>query len=224
MQNKKIIAFLFIFLFTLSITGFSLAQEIIENPTETETFQKAQEAKDRLDEFKAEDAKSEYLQKEWTEVLKNSQTFGWLYKSSPVLKFIFDQEFSLSWSFVTAIILWIGFLTMYYHSVKFLSNDSLTCLAVSILITIITSHLLTEKIIEFYSNIIKTFWQNAFLILGIIVIFVIANQILIKLSKSIKKKNQEKRIENLENEVKETYEDIVKGTSEMKKGSEKRYF
>lgn len=223
MNKKYMLPKIFLAIMILLIlTKITLAQTEIPNPIDSEELKKIQEDKEKLEEFATEEDKSEYLSREWTNFLRETGYLNWVYKANPILKFLFGQEFSLSWAFVAAIIIWLGVVSIYYQFSSFLFNKTLTSLAIAILVGAITSNLLTPKILEKVTPLIKTFWNNFLLLLALVILFVILNQISRTIKKIIKKKIERNRIERLEEEVKGTYKEIAEGASAMAKGSKKK--
>jgi len=211
-------------IFTIVIISILLIPVVIavelQDPTETEAFQKAEEGKETLDKFSAEEDKAEYLSREWTDFLQRNGYLNWVYKANPIFKFLFGQEFSLSWAFIAAIIIWIGVVWTYYYMTNFLMEGKLTALGIAILVGSITSNLATPKIIEEASKVVKSFWQNLFFILLLIFVIISFRTIIKSITKVIKKNIEKRRIGNIEKKVKDTYENIHRGATNMKEGSE----
>tara|TARA_Y100000310_G_scaffold308376_1_gene351404 strand:- start:808 stop:1569 length:762 start_codon:yes stop_codon:yes gene_type:complete len=107
-MNKKF-GVLFLSLFLILSIIFVTA---IENPLE-DKLDDLEEVGEFIDD---EDVRSEYLTQEWTKLLEKTQAGkiilgigNFLSKISPIFKVILGVEYSLSWAFVFAIIIWLIF-------------------------------------------------------------------------------------------------------------------
>jgi hypothetical protein len=213
MKIKLLLSILLIILLVQPILAID-----IQNPTDSETFKKTEDTKNRIEDIRD----SNNLTKEFTDLLHKSEYLSKVYSLNPLFKFLFGREFSLSWAFLASIIIWLGIVWLYSEPAKFIFKDTFSSIAFAILVGAITTNLLTERIIETASNILKTTSHNFLFILGLIIIFAIMGTVEKLVIKSIRKSLEKKRIDNIEKEVKGSYKNIHSGLTSMKRGYDRK--
>ncbi len=186
MKKRKILLFTSFLIISFLILNSILAAEI-PNPKDTEAFQTAEKIKKTTDTLTNKEITSEYLSREWTNWLRNNGYLNWVYKTNPFFQFLFGQEFSLSWAFIAAIIIWLGIIFIYYPALNTFIEDQISALAAAILIGSITTNLLTQKILEFSGKIAKTATSAIIYILLLLVLIVIIKTIMKTIKKVIEK-------------------------------------
>jgi ABC-type multidrug transport system fused ATPase/permease subunit len=171
--------------------------------------------------------RTDYLKKQWGELLNKSEFFGPLIRSyekispviDPVSRYTIGMEPSLSWLFALTLVIWICFLVYIYRILSIFStfSDS-TAFVIAFCLTIILSlmkiiSLIANKIIEAIS-IITTWWAQLILVLVFIIAFALASVF----SKSFKDWAEELKKGKAEQEEKENREKL----QEIKEQEEKR--
>ncbi len=148
-----------------------------------------------------EKARTDYLQKEWTEIFKKNEKLNWIYRLNPIFKFLFGPEFSLSWAFVTAILLWLILVSFTFPSLQGVFSGLFAPLAISIVFSSLICQLISKAFIEFASKYIKNIWYYFGLVLLLIIILVLFDNLGRGLSRKLKKAKEAKRINKIESET-----------------------
>ena len=216
--TKKIGSLLFITILILQLINLQIVSAI-----DTTQFDKGVDTIDNTADA-IENAKETYLTQEWTKLVQKSKYFSWIYKFNPVFKFLFGQEFTVSWAFLSVVLLWMYICTLYTLLLRITLKDTFLALGISIVFTSLTAQFLMPKVVQLLATIIKTIWHwIGFVILIIIIMYL--TQILSKIiAKKTEKKREEKRIKKLEEEaaksraMRKGLEEIKRGSEEMEKG------
>lgn len=182
---------------------------------------------EKLKNISEQEDKEAYLSQEWTKLLQKNKAFSWIYKLNPIFKFMFGYEFSLSWAFLTALLLWIIILSIFFPMAQTIFRSTLFSLGVSIPITIITAQLTIPKSIEMLTKITKNIWWGFGVTIGLIFLIVLIGIVSKDIIKIIAKRREQRRIQNLESEAskskatREGFESIQGKAEAMKKGYDK---
>ncbi len=215
-----------IFLTLLILPALAHAQANLDDLANDPIVEKTDELQEKYEDFELYNNKEEFLQKEWTKVFQNSETLSKIYKLNPVFKFLIGYEFELSWAFVTALILWFGILVIFYPVIKVSLRETFISLGTSFAISLIFAHLATPKIIDVASNTVKNLWQNLGFIVILVFVIVFFYTISKQVVKEIKKKQEFKRIQNLEQKMQQQQnvtgemQSIQSGAKAMRRGSQ----
>jgi len=200
-MNKRIgVLFLSLFLI-LSIT-FATA---IENPLE-DKLDDLEEVGELIEE---EDVRSEYLKKEWTEILEKTQAgkillgiSNFLSKISPIFKVILGVEYSLSWAFVFAIAIWtIIFIFILGPADAFFPNKLFSIIGAFIITSLIGISGSIKKILDALTNILdnpRAIWISIILAIILMVLLRFLGKAIGNWFKKIKEKAEKEKIEEAE--------------------------
>jgi hypothetical protein len=206
-MNKKF-GVLVLFLIVLSIT-FVIA---IENPL-NDKIEDLEEKVGDVEEFiEDEDARSEYLTKEWTKLLEKTSAgkiLLWisnvLSKFSPVFKVVLGVEYALSWAFFFSLAIWIMFFVMLLGPIDAFFYNKLLAIAASFIVaSLIGLAGIIKKILGILINIVDSalaIWLS--IIAGGILIFIlyaIGQRIGEQIKKS-KKKSEEENTKRAQKEI-----------------------
>lgn len=115
---KRVLSLFFVAVLILSFI-FVVSAETLEEYNDK--IAQIEDAQDKIDDF-AETDKTEYLKQEWEKILERSSFGRGLISASnfietilgPMLKLILGVEYSLSWAFVFAVMIWFGFFWLFY--------------------------------------------------------------------------------------------------------------
>lgn len=172
--------------------------------------------------------KGDFLASEWTNVLRTNKAFSWIYKLDPIFKFAIGQEFSISWKFITGLLIWIVILFAILGSLEMVLDNRLVVILSSIIISALISQLAVPYFLDKATLLVKQGtekaapWINLGTIILLSVSIVIVKKGLKEIRKTIEKKRFEKRIKNAE----ETTRAIDRATSNaksLKKGMDEEY-
>lgn len=137
-MNKKFGALIIFLFLTLSIT-VAIA---IENPLEDGIDNLREEFENISDITEDEDARSEYLTQEWTKLLEKTKAgkillgiSNFFSKLSPLFKIILGIEYSLSWAFFLAVLIWLTLFLILNPVVSVLFDNRIIGIIASIIIT-----------------------------------------------------------------------------------------
>ncbi len=209
--NKKIgiIAILFI-LITISLVSAqteSLEKKIVSGVDQTQK---------NIDSLKNIDETSgEFLAKEWTAVLRNNKAFSWIYKLDPIFKFFIGQEFSISWKFITGLLIWLIVLFAILGSLDAVFDNKIFNLSFGIIMSALTSQLAVPYFIDQATKILKkgtektAIWINLTNIIILICLLILAH----KLTKLLKKKIEQNRFKKRIIRAEEATKTIDKATT-----------
>lgn len=166
-----------------------------------------------------------YLGEEWTKIIKESPKTNWIYKLSPIFKFLFGYEFSLSWAFVTVFLFWTIVFSFLYPPTKIAFNSTITAFGVSLIISSITCQIAAKKIIVSLAPYVKNIWNSIEIIIFLILLIWFAGRVSRMLIATYKKKLTEKKISRLEKEVQGQNTDLseIKSVKESAEGITKGY-
>ena len=137
-MNKKFGALIIFLFLTLSIT-VAIA---IENPLEDGIDNLREEFENISDITEDEDARSEYLTQEWTKLLEKTKAgkillgiSNFFSKLSPLFKIILGIEYSLSWAFFLAVLIWLTLFLILNPVVSVIFDNRIIGIIASIIIT-----------------------------------------------------------------------------------------
>ncbi len=183
-----------------------------------------QQTQEKIEQLNAENIRETYLQREWTKVIRDNSATNWIFKANSLFKFLFGYEFNLSWAFLTALLIWLLFFTIFYQPILLIFKKKLLSIGISISFTIIVAQLAIPRIIMPLSKLIKNIWGNLALLLAIIILGLVIHRVLKDLAKQYREKHRESRLKKLEKksevseESKKEIESIAAGAKEMAKG------
>jgi hypothetical protein len=210
--------------FFLTVVSADSPEDVIQQKADS-----LENTKDKIQDVTSGEIKPSYLSEEWTKALKNNPNTNWIYKLNPLFKFLFGYEFALSWAFVTAVLLWTILFSFLYPPTKLMFNNTLTALAISLLISAITCQIASQRIINIIAPHVRDIWSSIGTIFLLVVGSILAQRVSRMLIVTYKKRRAEKKLAKLEEEVhgsnpdiatiksvKEGVENITKGYKDYK--------
>ncbi len=225
-MKRKVCLFLAIaMLFALVPYASAAVDSALENDPLVQDVQQGSEYLQNLSEHENASA---YLAREWNKFLVENKATAWIFKLNPLFKFLFAHEFSISWEFFTAILLWAILFGFYYPPLRMLFHADMTALATSIVIASLSVQLIGPPFISKLAEFIKNGWYLFGTIMIMIFLLILLNRVSKIVTKSWKVHLDQKRIETLESEAKkskalrEGAESMMQGARDMRKGAEKR--
>ena len=226
-MNKRGLVILICLILTAQLTIKAYAQEpaeLVDDPL----AKKILENQDKIQNFTEQEDKEAYLAQEWTKLIQNNRAVNWIYKLNPIFKFLFGYEFSLSWAFVTALIIWAGLVLIFNVMLKTVFQERYFSLSISVIIAAIVSQISVRPIVGEISRYVKNIWGS----LGAILILIIILSLFLALATQIKniilKLREKRRILKLEAEaerskaMREGFESMKKGADSMRRGSQRK--
>src|SRR3989344_7446975 len=97
----------------------------------------------------------EFLAEEWTKFFRESKAFNWIYKLNPIFKFFIGQEFSISWKFITGLLIWLIVLFIFLGSLDMIFESKLFVIPTSLIISALTSQLAVPFFIDKIVDLLK---------------------------------------------------------------------
>ena len=223
---------IFTLVFILLLLAGSFAEEAAPGLDEAPLVGEIQKGKETYEGLSKGEIETQYLEKEWTTMIRNSKYGSYIYKLDPVFRFLFGMEFSFSWKFIAGFLLWIIFISFYYPIFREVFRSSLTGLGVSIVLTSITAHYLSPKVMDLFAKIIQNIWHNLLLLFVLLIMIPIIKKSMTKLTKAWRQRRQERKLKKVEaaaglsganvTDIKETLaqaEAVKEGYEEGSKGS-----
>jgi len=180
--------------------------------------------KKELTEEKIQEIKEAYLAKEWTKFIRNSPTLSQIYSLNPLFKFLIGYEFSISWAFTTAIIIWFIFFFFFYPQMQLFFKNFIFATIASVATASISAHYAIPKTIDALSSLIKNIWHNLISIIILIFILIVLNRVSGEISKKIKQYREKRKVAKLEKETalskatREEFERIKEKGEAMERG------
>jgi hypothetical protein len=201
---------IFIIILFLVLTPFVYSAELTDVK---EGVDDLRETKENVKTIQEEKLNEKYLTQEWTNLLKENKYLNQIYKINPVLKFIIGYEFEISWAFITAIILFIGFFTILYPLSKIYLKDDLSAIGITFILTSLCANSISKKLLEILAESVKSTFQA---VLSPVII-IVAIILLSKISKIIAKETKDAKKSQENKEIKEKVEqqqEVLEGLSE----------
>lgn len=223
MKHHAILAFLIISL-VISLPAISAIDTgAIENKID-EAQTKLEEGKNTAESLKDSDVRKAYLEKEWTRVLnktsggtillKISETVK---KANPFIILVLGVEYSLSWQFFFAALIWFILLFFLLPATEVVFKSRLFSIIGSFAITsLIGLAGVIKKTLDLASTVVNTWWLSTLLLLFLVALLFIAIKSS-KLWKKLKKKEKEKQKDKDEDILHEEAEAVKKKVKDEKK-------
>lgn len=215
-----------IFILQLSLSSIPLSKSAISDVGNNEIVSGIQDTASNAQDLSVDEIREKYLESEWTSFFQNNKYLSKIYSLNPIFKFLFGQEFSASWAFITGFLIWLIQLAIYYPALRTLFPDTFSALGISIVFSALSSQLIVPKAIEQLSKVVKGIFSSITLIIALIFLLIIIDRVSKELVKKYGKRRQEKRLERVEKEAekskteREKIEGITRGAENMKKGAE----
>ncbi|MEK6855190.1 MAG: hypothetical protein AABX73_03125 [Nanoarchaeota archaeon] len=204
-MNKR--TFLLIFLFLLSI----IAQENIfaqETPgiKEAPLVKDIQEGHEKIQEIQEQQDKTAYLKQEWEKILSKNKGGKILIKISdivkifsPIFKIVLGVEYSLSWSFLFAVVVWTAlFIFLVHPFTAFFGSTNLGILGGFLTASLIGLSGIIKKSVELLSFILNNFWIAILSFIIAIILALVFERLGMKLKKKIIRQKEEAERERTE--------------------------
>lgn len=203
----------------VSFLNICTAQDEFSGLANDSLVQTVEQGGVKYEEFSAQENKSNYLSQEWTKILQKSPATSWIYGLNPMFKFLIGYEFSVSWAFVAALLVWIIILSIFFPICKAFVKQQFVALGIAIAITIIAAHGIMPKTMEMLGNLVKNIWWNFGTIFALIMLMIIINTLSAGILKELKKKREEAQLKSVVKKESKV-EEKVEGLEAMKKGVE----
>ena len=141
-MNKSIISFLFILIFSLVFIIPLLHAQGLESTNENidKQVENLEDIQNQID-----DSPTDYLKQEWIKILEKNKVgqvllpiSDFFENLSPLFKIILGVEYSLSWSFVFAVVIWLCFFIFFFKLGKgIFPNNILIIFLLSLIISLL---------------------------------------------------------------------------------------
>lgn len=161
--------------------------------------EQAEKAKETGEKLRDANATTEYLKKEWREILEENKAgrvllgiSDFIKNFNPLFKIILGVEYSLSWAFIFAIAIWLGIFILIVNPLSVLVNNRLSGIIIAVAVTSLISISGTiKKTLDLLAFIIDNKWA-VWLSLAIAVILVLTFNLIGKsMANFLKKKREE---------------------------------
>tara|TARA_Y100000310_G_scaffold345546_1_gene466328 strand:+ start:1830 stop:2495 length:666 start_codon:yes stop_codon:yes gene_type:complete len=162
--------------------------------------EKGEQAEELVDTITDEEARAQYLKKEWTKILEKTKAgkiilsiSDFLAKFNPLFKIVLGVEYSLSWAFIFSVLIWLILFGLIFLPASSIFDNKLTGLITTIVITsLIGIGGVIKKAIDFLSLMINNIWiALVSLLIALAVAFLIGKM----MKQSIKEEKEESKKE-----------------------------